>query len=298
LQETHTSEKIEVTWKNEWGKYDIYFSHGNTGSKGVAIVIPKLLDYKVNNVIRSQNGRYISVNITVNDDDFCLINCYAPNTDQPKEQLKWLGEIQQILQLNSEVNIIVGGDLNDVFIPQLDRYRCKPKAVETEYVKAWKTVCENLNLADIWRVVNPDKKKYTWRQGSSSTRLKQSRLDYWLASVHLFYDLQEVSIKASSRSDHSLIEINLYKNNTPERGPSFWRFNANLLKDKKYVDLTKQQIVDATENYSDIEDKGLKWDLIKMEVRSSTICFSKNKAKETSENIKEAMIQVDLLEKN
>ena len=69
-------------------------------------------------------------------------------------------------------------------------------------------------------------------------------------------------------------------------GPSFWHFNASLLKDNKYVDEINHYLDQALEKYNDIEDKGLKWDLIKMEIRSSTICFSKNKAKETRDNIK------------
>jgi hypothetical protein len=40
------------------------------------------------------------------------------------------------------------------------------------------------------------------------------------------------------------------------------------------------------------------WDLIKMEIRSTTICFSKNKAKKTRENIKEAILTTEKLEKS
>ena len=138
------------------------------------------MDYKVNAINRSQNGRYVSINITFGENTFCLINGYAPNMNKPKDQLKWLSEIQKILVDNNEKNVIVGGDLNDVFIPALDRYRCKPNAQETEYVKAWKVLCDEFNLSDFWRLLNPTKKQYTWRQGSSVTRLKQSRLDYWL----------------------------------------------------------------------------------------------------------------------
>jgi exonuclease III len=297
LQETHSTEKVEAKWKKEWGNHEVYFSHGSSGSKGVATAIPKEMEKNITDITRSKNGRYIVVNLIINEQDFCLVNCYAPCVDKPKDQLQWLSEIQPILETNSDANIIVGGDLNDVFIPSLDRYRCKPRAVETEYVKTWKTVCEEANLGDVWRILNPDRKCYTWRQGSSATRLKQSRLDYWLISVHMFYDLENVDIKASFRSDHSLIVLNFYKNTTPKRGPSFWRFNANLLKDRQFVESTKENIVNALEKYSEIEDKGLKWDLVKMEVRSSTICFSKNKAKENREQIKETMVRVDKLEK-
>ena len=205
--------------------------------------------------------------------------------------------IQKILVDNNERNIIVGGDLNDVFIPALDRYRSKLNAQETEYVKAWKVLCDEFNLSDFWRLINPTKKQYTWRQGSSATRLKQSRLDYWLVSIHMMYDLDIVDIKISTRSDHSLIELSFYKSTIPERGPSFWNFNASLLKDPEYVDALKVSFAQAQGKYDYLEDKGMKWDLIKMELRTSTICFSKTKAKALRENIKEVMLQVDKLEK-
>jgi hypothetical protein len=40
-----------------------------------------------------------------------------------------------MLDPNSDTNIIIGGDLNDAFIPRLDKFRCKPNTMETEYVK-------------------------------------------------------------------------------------------------------------------------------------------------------------------
>ena len=102
MQETHSTKKLESIWENEWGDHDIYFSHGTSGSKGVATVIPKNLDHKINQIIRSQDGRFIMINLTVKDNIFCLINCYAPTVDKPKEQLEWLGKIQEILQENSD----------------------------------------------------------------------------------------------------------------------------------------------------------------------------------------------------
>ena len=80
-------------------------------------------------------------------------------------------------------------------------------------------------------------------------------------------------------------------------GPSFWHFNANLLKDQNYVELINNKLNMAIEKYMELADKGLKWDLIKMELRSSTICFSKKKAKENRDNIKDLMIKVEAFEK-
>jgi exonuclease III len=130
LQETHSTDRTAALWRKNWNNREIIFSHGDSGSRGVAIVLPKNVDYKINTIVRSHNGRYVSINITFGDNTFCLINGYAPNINKPKDQLKWLSEIQKILVDNNERNIIVGGDLNDVFIPALDRYRCKPKSME------------------------------------------------------------------------------------------------------------------------------------------------------------------------
>jgi exonuclease III len=273
IQETHTTPKTEKIWQNEWNNWNIIFSSADSSSRGVATFLPKNMDYEVTETMRCSHGRYVAITLIIDGNSFCLINCYAPSRDNPKEQLKWLSEIQAILLKNEASNIIIGGDLNDYFIPHLDKYRCKPKTTETEYVKAWKTLCDELNLTDIWRTLNPNRRCYTWRQGSSAARLKQSRLDYWLISTHLAYDLYNVDIKPSIRSDHSVIDIDFNKIETPTRGPSYWNFNASLLKDKDYVEKIHICYANALEKYNNIANKGLLWDLVKMEIRSTTICF-------------------------
>ena len=296
LQETHTTVKSEELWKKEWGNRSIIFSHGTSGSKGVAIIFPKHLEYTINDIKRSHDGRFVAIKVEIEQNQYCIVNCYAPNVGKLKDQIEWLSHIQTIIEINSDVNLIIGGDLNDCFIPRLDRYRAKPGAAETEYVKAWKTLCAEFNLADVWRVLNPEKRRYTWRQGSSAKNLRQSRLDYWLVSIPLMYDMNTVDIKASYRSDHSLIDIDFFKANIPKRGPSYWRFNASLLRDKNYINKIKNGIQIAVAKYADIEDNGLKWDLVKMEIRSSTICYSKEKAKLTRDGIKETIVMVGKLE--
>jgi hypothetical protein len=110
------------------------------------------------------------------------------------------------------------------------------------------------------------------------------------------YDLETVDIQSSIRSDHSLIEINFYKSDIPNRGPSFWRFNASLLRDNEYTNKLKESYRTAVDKYKDVENIGLKWDLIKMEMRSFTICFSKTKARLNRDKITETVIEVNMLE--
>jgi hypothetical protein len=61
---------------------------------------------------------------------------------------------------------------------------------------------------------------------------------------------------------------------------SLWKFNISLLKDKEYTTKATQSIKDFKLKYNDVRDGGLKWDLIKMELRREAISYSKYKAKE------------------
>jgi exonuclease III len=297
LQETHTDTNNENIWTDNWGHKNIKFSHGTSRSRGVAIILPQKYDYKVNSQEIDQFGRYIVLDLTIDGNDFILINCYAPTQDAPIEQIQWLTKIQGFLEKVSEKNIIVGGDMNDYFIPNLDKYRAKPNTPDTEYIKAWKATCNDYNLLDIWRTLNPDKRRYTWRQGKTALNLKQSRLDYWLISNHMIYELTKVDIEPGFRSDHSLIEINFKSNVTSERGPAYWRFNSNLLTNTEYTTYMNNRIEELLQKHNEIDDPGLKWDVIKMEIRSSTVCFSKKLAKKNRDNINEVIIENNRLSK-
>ena len=58
LQETHTTPKLEKLWEKDWGN-KILFAHGNSGSKGVAILLPININFTIANVTSDNDGRYI-----------------------------------------------------------------------------------------------------------------------------------------------------------------------------------------------------------------------------------------------
>jgi exonuclease III len=295
LQETHTNTTNEKAWKNDWTG-DVIFSHGTNDSKGAAILLPKDTEYLEENIYRDIDGRYIVMTIKINDSELCIINAYAPTGDNIPEQITWLNNLQKILDEHSHLNFIIGGDINTPLNPTLDKYNAPANSQPSEYARAWTTLFEDLNLTDIWRTMNPFKKRYTWRQGGRNSPLKQSRLDYWFISIPIIFDLNTVEISPGFRSDHSLIEINFNKATENVRGPSFWRFNSNLLKDELYVEKIKEIITKSRENHGNIEDLGLLWDLIKMDIRSITISYSKNKARENRDTIKTKMSEFAILE--
>ena len=80
LQETHSTASDENTWPEELGG-NIYFSHGETNAKGVCIMIKNT--HIIHNVHFDTSGRYIMIDISMNERRFTLFNIYAPNQDDP-----------------------------------------------------------------------------------------------------------------------------------------------------------------------------------------------------------------------
>ena len=61
--------------------------------------------------------------------------------------------------------------------------------------------------------------------------------------------------------------------------PGFWKFNNSLLDDEDFTSEIRESLPNFKDKYADLDDLGLKWDLIKMEIRGFTIKYSKIKAK-------------------
>ena len=174
-------------------------------------------------------------------------------------------------------NIIIGGDFNVCLDPSIDKDG-GTLIKKSRYAERLQSLQNELNLGDIWRIFNPDTRRYSWR---SYTRngFVQTRLDFWLISVHMMYDVHKTDIKPSIKSDHSLINITFNISGTQKRGRGFWKFNTSLLKDSDYISRINECLKQCSTKYKDISDKNLVWDTVKCEIRSETISYSTYKAK-------------------
>ena len=108
----------------------------------------------------------------------------------------------------------------------------------------------------------------------------QRRLDFWLTDNALQEEIEQVSIIPSIKSDHSAILLSINGIEEKSHGPSFSKFNASLLDDKDYVALINDNYQVWVEEFRDIQDPRLLWDLIKYKIRQETISYSKRKARE------------------
>ena len=84
LQETHLTETDRTHLVKELN-IDFFLSGESTNSKGVAILINTSFEYKINKVEKDSSGRYIIINIVINNNIPLLrVNLYGPNLDSPK----------------------------------------------------------------------------------------------------------------------------------------------------------------------------------------------------------------------
>lgn len=80
LQETHSTEKEERIWSNEWGN-KIIFSHGTNMARGVAVLFAKHLPVRVESVKQDLEGRFLILDLALGEFQFILVNAYGPNDD-------------------------------------------------------------------------------------------------------------------------------------------------------------------------------------------------------------------------
>ena len=154
----------------------MFFSHGKSNARGALIAFREGIKYKVIEKYIDTEGRYIVLNLLLNNSPVVLINFYAPN--QEAEQLKVLDRLTHILdQLDiAQVTIFIwGGDFNMAFDIDLDADGGSPK-LYIKSVSKLLSVMSEIDLCDIYRVRNPDSRRFTWRRKSP---FKQRRLDFF-----------------------------------------------------------------------------------------------------------------------
>jgi len=80
--------------------------------------------------------------------------------------------------------------------------------------------------------------------------------------------------------------------------PGLWKFNNSLLKDKNYLILITESNPIISEKYANIVDKRLRWELIKMDIRSTTIPLAAHKAKEFRKQESDLQKRLDEIDKS
>ena len=146
---------------------------------------------------------------------------------------------------------------------------------------------DDIGLNDVFRKLNPNERSFSYESKSLKV---SSRIDFYLVSKSITNWVIKVNTKVSNAPDHKAVELDL-RIRSEKRGPGLWKFNNSLVEE-----LIKRQYPAIREKYLDFKDDRLKWKLIKMELRSITILYTKHKGKQCRNRVTELQNRLEALE--
>lgn len=269
VQETHSTSGTEGIWKSEWGG-PAFFAHGTRSSRGVAILVSRDFNLTVINLHTDKEGRFILVDIMIDQTIYTVGCIYAPTQDKRAEQLSFLEKLDELLTETNSTNIILGGDFNCRLHPLLDKNKQGAPSTAPEPVRdKIYTLLEEWSMCDVWRIRNPKEQGYTFRRGAYA-----ARLDYLLISSHLSENATTTSPQAMAHSDHAMISVS-WKSDHHTRGPGIWRFDTTLLQNEDF----NTQMRDFLTNWvppQELSNKNAIWEWLKFEIKFFVSSYTRN----------------------
>lgn len=272
LQETYIINEDIVRWSSEWSG-PFYAVPGTNHSKGNIILINKKC--LADNLKHTQvDTRTNIVEFRHNELDFYIINCYAPNIDADK--IQYFSKIRDLIKDKNEesCNLIVGGDFNALLSDQLDNLA--GGKYPSNVVKHFNTMVNNCDIVDVWRSLHPREKCFTWKRNISSL---SRRLDYVFTNETCTEHIKCSEITPFSSSDHDGVTVVLDFEKI-ERGPGIFKMNNSILREQEYVDTINLLLDSTIEQYSQVVNPQVFWELSKTLIRQSTVNYCKSRALE------------------
>ena len=158
LQDVHINPSLESFVRAEWG-FNAYFSSYTSNSRGVMTLINNNFEQKVEKVKTDKNGNYLLIDITVQGRKLTLANVYGLKQDNPQ----FYNTLFQIISEFENDEIVMCGDWNFVIDPDRD-YDNYLHINNPRSRQATLDYMAEHNILDIWRVMNENRKQFTWRR--------------------------------------------------------------------------------------------------------------------------------------
>jgi hypothetical protein len=223
-------------------------------------------------------GRYIFLKATIQGhEDIHLINIYAPNDEE--NRAIFIKDINTLLSKHDshQATVFLGGDFNTIIDPNLDRKggKLNKSKQQTFVLNNLEELITTHDLCDIWRIRNPDTRRYTWRKNKP---VIHSRLDFWLVTNFCQDFCTEADIIPSIRSDHSAVTLNIHNFNSI-KGKGHWKFNNSYLDEIDYVKNITTSYSLWEKECKELTDKRSMWEYMKYKIREYSVEYGKQKAK-------------------
>lgn len=235
-------------------------------------MFPRNSDVTVQDSFSDQLGRLLVLQIEKDGCEFTLGNIYAPTQDHVQDQVNLMDVLEEHISSSSPHNIILGGDFNlcrNVDLDRLGSTHNSSIAEGARYPARIEAMNNSLHLFDVWRKIKPSTKQFSFKRGHSA-----SRLDYWLASEHMFNSETASDIIPCPLSDHSAITISVGERPS-RKGPGLWRLDNVLIENKVFREAIYLLFQEEASN-TDPTDPTTHWDWIKFRIKSTAIKISKD----------------------
>ena len=216
IQETKMQEgQLDVDLKN----YKTYFNYAEKkGYSGTAVftkIEPLSVSYGIGIEKHDTEGRVI----TLEFEDFYLVNCYTPNAQRELTRLEYRVEWEcdfrnYLISLDKKKPVILCGDLN-VAHNEIDLKNPKSNMGNAGFTDEERREMTNLldsGFVDSFRFLYPNKEEYSWWSYMRNSREKNIgwRIDYFIVSNKLKNEITDASIHPEIfGSDHCPVELNI-----------------------------------------------------------------------------------------
>ena len=187
------------------------------------------------------------VETKIDDSVFVLIKICNDITES--EQLHILNEFINILKTFEDIqnkSFLLGGDFNIILNSYLDSEGSKP-VIKKRTIAKFIQITENLDLYDIQRILNPKRKRFTFRQ-HHSTDFIQRRLAYLFKSNSLQESIKSTKNLADFSTDHFPITLFLCHLKEFSWCKGLWKFNNSLINNENYPEYMEKLIKNVLNN--------------------------------------------------
>ena len=216
LQETKMQEgQLDLAFDG----YQSYWNYADKKGYSGTAIFTRHQPLSVTNGIGIDEHDHEGRVITLEMDDFYLVCCYTPNSQDGLKRLdyrmQWEIDFQNYLKgLDAKKPVILCGDLNvaheeiDIKNPKTNRYN----AGFTDEERQQFTNLLDSGFTDSFRFKYPDEVKYSWWSYRFQARQKNAgwRIDYFVISDRLRERLEDAQIHTEIfGSDHCPVELRI-----------------------------------------------------------------------------------------
>jgi exonuclease III len=283
LQETHVADDAAAAgyllqgegpgapWRGQ-----AYWSHGNSASRGVAILLGEHCPLQGVSVgYRDTHGRILRLDAQYFGTPISIVCVYAPS--ERDERPHFFQHHLPLALPDDGRPCIVGGDWNCVLDSQ--DVVCGGAGTRKHGSVQLRQFQQLASLYDVWREANmhASMSTHTAHHGSG---MSAARLDRWLLHASLKHWVLDAATVQHLPGDHTAVSITLSHHKAPMRGNGSWCLPLHLLADAGYQVMVRQTIQAHWDKYpvSPSLGHGSRWDHLKQRLSAMSISYSKDLA--------------------